>query len=95
MPSYLSLFTGSRLRSSHLDNLCFVSSILPSRSSTSTLNKSYFYHTHSLWNSLPLEITQIVSTAEFKREVVIHFWEVIRNEHDADLINDSVDESIT
>ena len=74
MPSYLSLFTGSRLRSCHLDNLCFVSSILPSRSSTTTLNKSFFYRTHSLWNSLPLEIRQIVSANEFRREVILHFW---------------------
>ena len=50
MPPYLSLFTGNRLRSSHLDSLCFVSSVFPRGSSTAALNKSFFYRTHNLWN---------------------------------------------
>ena len=86
MPSYLSLFTGSRLRSSHLDNLCFVSSVLPSGSSIATLNKSFFYRTHSLWNRLPLEIRQIVSTIEFRKELIIHFWELVSE----DIVDDSI-----
>ena len=59
MPSYLSLFTGNNLRSSHLDTLCFQSSILPSRNSTNALDKSFFYRTHSLWNTLPRETREI------------------------------------
>ena len=47
MPPYLSLFTGNRLPSSHLDSLCFVSSVLPRGSTTATLNKSFFYRTHN------------------------------------------------
>ena len=95
MPPYLSLFTGNQLRSSHLDNLCFVSSVLPSGSSTVTLNKSFFYRTHNLWNRLPLEIRQIVSSIEFRRELIIHFWELVRDEHDSDSMDDSMDDSIT
>ena len=95
MPFYLSLFTGNQLRSSHLDNLCFVSSILPSRSSTATLNKSFFYRTHSLWNRLPLEIRRIVSPIEFRREVIIHFWELVSDEHESNFTDDSSDDSIT
>ena len=59
MPYYLSLFSGNQLRTSHFDCLCFVSSILPSGNSTRALNKSFFYRTHSLWNTLPIEIRRI------------------------------------
>ena len=95
MPPYLSLFTGNQLRSSHLDNLCFVSSILPRGSSTATLNKSFFYHTHNLWNHLPLEIRQIVSPIEFRRELLIHFWELVNDEYGTDPLDDSLDDGIT
>ena len=95
MPPYLSLFTGNQLRSSHLDNLCFVSSVLPRGTSTATLNKSFFYRTHNLWNHLPLEIRQIVSPIEFRREVIIHFWELVSDENGSDTIDDSLDDGIT
>ena len=95
MPPYLSLFTGNQLRSSHLDTLCFVSSVLPRGSSTATLNKSFFYLTHNLWNRLPLAIRQIKSQIEFKRELIIHFWELVGDDHDSESIEDSLDDSIT
>ena len=95
MPSYLSLFTGNNLRSSHLDNLCFVSSVLPRGSSTAALNKSFFYRTHNLWNRLPLQIRQIISPFEFRRELIIHFWELVNEEHGSGSFNDSLDDSIT
>ena len=95
MPSYLSLFTGNQLRSSHLDNLCFVSSVLPRGISTATLNTSFFYRTHNLWNRLPLEIRQIVSPLEFRRELIIHFWELSSEEHESGATDDSLDDSIT
>ena len=95
MPPYLSLFTGNQLRSSHLDNLCFVSSVLPRGSGTATLNKSFFYRTHNLWNRLSLEIRQILSQIEFKRELIIHFWELVDDENNSDSMNDSSDDSIT
>ena len=95
MPPYLSLFTGNRLRSSHLDNLCFVSSVLPRGTSTAILNKSFFYRTHNLWNSLPLEIREIKSPIEFKREVISYFWELVTDDHDSDYIDDSMEDGIT
>ena len=95
MPDYLSLFTGNQLRSSHLDNLCFISSVLPRGSSTATLNKSFFYRTHNVWNRLPKEIRQIVSPIEFRREVITHFWELVSDENGSDSIDDILDDSIT
>jgi hypothetical protein len=95
MPSYLSLFTGNQLRSSHLDSLCFVSSVLPRGNSTATLNKSFFYRTHNLWNRLPLEIRQIVSPIEFRREVITHFWDLVDDENNSDIIDDSLNDGIT
>ena len=98
MPSYLSLFDGnSRLRSCHLDRLSFVSSIVPSGQSTSTLNKSFFYRSHNLWNSLPLEIREISNSSEFKNNVRHYFWKIVANELETDLesMNESIDDSIT
>ena len=44
LPYYLSVFSeNTRLRSSHLDRLCFVSSVLPRGNNTYNLNKSFFY----------------------------------------------------
>ena len=95
MPPYLSLFTGNQLCSSHLDNLCFVSSVIHRGSSIATLNKSFFYRTHNLWNRLPLKIIQIVSPIEFRREVIIHFWELVSGENGSDSTDDSLDDSVT
>ena len=84
MPSYLSIFTGNQLHSSHLDyNLCFGCSNV-------TLNKPFFYRAHNLWNCLPLEIRQIVSPNEFRREVFIHFWDLVSDENNSDPIDDSL-----
>ena len=98
MPSYLSLFAGnSRLRSCHLDRLSYVSSILPNGSSTHTLNKSFFYRTHNLWNTLPLEIREIVNPSEFKNKVRKHFWNLVTEEieTDSDSNGEILDDSIT
>ena len=92
MPSYLSLFTGNQLRSSHLDRLCFSSSVLPSGTSTKTLNKSFFYRTHSLWNTLPFEIREILSPSEFRDEVINFFWDSITNDFDS---SSDMDDGIT
>ena len=78
LPDYLSFFNGtSRLRSSHLDSLSIVSSLQPKHLSDISLNKSCFYRTHSLWNSLPFEIRNIQSTLSFKKELVKHFWKLL------------------
>ena len=86
IPEYLSLYDGNtRLRSSHFDKLCFVSSLLPRGCSTSLLDKSFFYRTHSLWNSLPLRIREIDHPTKFKEELTKHFWNQISEMIDSDL----------
>ena len=86
LPYYLSLYQGtSRLRRCHLDSLSIVSSILPKLSqnshntctSNNPLEKSFFYRTHILWNGLPLQVRQIVSTSLFKSEVTKHLWKCL------------------
>ena len=75
LPDYLSLFDGnSRLRSSHHDRLSFVCTLQPKGSSTSLLDKSFFYRTHSMWNHLPLDIREITCNSLFKDKVTKHFW---------------------
>ena len=64
-------------------------------SSTASLNKSFFYRTHNLWNRLPLEIRQIKGQAEFKRELIIYFWDLVNDDHDSEFIYDSLDDSVT
>ena len=73
IPDYLSRFDGhSRLRSSHLDNLSFVTGLVPRSASTQTLEKSFFYRTHTSWNNLPLDIREIESVSEFRTKVEAH-----------------------
>ena len=80
LPSYLSFFSGSNLRSSHLDYLCLVSSITPnSINNMHTEAKggffnAYFYRSHLLWNRLPLSIRQISSTKEFRKNLKKFIW---------------------
>ena len=53
IPDYLTLYSGgSRLRQTHLENLSFVSNIASTTTSIKTLNKSFFFRSHRLWNSL-------------------------------------------
>ncbi len=78
LPEYLIFFNGeSRLRSTHLDKMSLVSTILPRNSNKGIVNKSFFYRTHPLWNSIPLEIREITSPASFKTQLTAHFWKEI------------------
>ena len=82
MPNYIKQYDGgSRLRSSHLDELSFVSSILPKSSSTNLLNKSFFYRTHSLWNNLPLELRALESKTQFRSPKLGPGWKPIFGSH--------------
>ena len=64
LPGYLEWFDGSsRLRNSHLDHMSLVSSIVPSKNGSKSIEKSFFYRTHSVWNSVPLEIRELGSVA--------------------------------
>ena len=57
IPDYLTLYSGdSRLRRTHLDNLSFVSNIASTTTSIANLNKSFFFRSHTLWNSSPFDI---------------------------------------
>ena len=74
MPNYLTLFNGnSRLRSTHLDNLSFVCSLVTSTTGNQTLNKSFFFRTHLLWNMLPYNVRNSSSLSEFKHKLHKHF----------------------
>ena len=91
LPSYLNLFDGqSRLRSSHLDSLSFVSNLLPRGNSTSLLNKSFFFRVHTLWNALSFEIREIESPSIFKSRLVDHMWDSLKscNTAESDTLGD-------
>ena len=83
LPNYLKFFDGSsRLRSTHLDDLCIVSQILPRASAPNLLKKSFFYRTHSLWNNLPYEIRSISSKNLFRASIEKFLWDQIMNNPD-------------
>ena len=68
MPDYLKCYNGdSRLRSTHLDNLLFVSNIASTTTSINNVNKSFFFRSHSFWNSLPFDI---------KNKLYKHLWNI-------------------
>ena len=77
LPHYLTLYQGnSRLRSCHLDSLCYVSTITP-RTDTNAFAKTFFYRTHTKWNHIPLDIREIDSVSEFKSKLSKHMWKSI------------------
>ena len=84
LPYYLTQFQGSRLRSSHLDDLCLVSSVLP-KTSRGRVNSdrdqlprnfenSFFYRTHIIWNRLPYDIRNTACRLKFKTLVSDLLW---------------------
>ena len=86
LPLYLEFFDGnSRLRSCHLDNLSLVSDIRP-KSNTNlkyyTLQKSFFYRTHLLWNNIPMELRSINELQKFKSELLKFMWQLVLDDID-------------
>ena len=82
-PFYLKPFTSSSLRSCHLDTLCLVSEIIPKINVTSVSSfqpfaSSFFYRTHSAWNSLPFEVRNTSCPQSFKSEVTKILWNQAR-----------------
>ena len=80
-PTYLYRFTGSRLRSCHLDTLSMCSTVHPripqnliSENSCLGISKSYFYRAHLAWNRLPIIIREIESPVNFRRALEKHLW---------------------
>ena len=87
LPPYIIPFDGnSRLRTSHLDERCFISTIAP-RTEFGPFAKSFFPRTIGKWNNLPLEIRRTDSLCEFKSELVKHLWSSLSEFSDSD--NDS------
>jgi hypothetical protein len=87
-PPYLNFFDGySRLRSCHLDTFSIVSEIKPkvtpsfSDNKNSALNKSFFYRTHLLWNSLPLDIRAVSTLSLFKAKLLKFMWDSSNDEN--------------
>ena len=75
LPEYLSLFDGNNpLRVTHLDELCYVSNIIIRNTGISNLNKSFFFRSHTLWNSLPYDIRNLKNPKEFNTNLEKHFW---------------------
>ena len=94
LPPYLTFFEGqSRLRSSHLDSLSLVSSIHPRSNFSSTrssnpLANTFFYRTHSKWNSLPLSLREIECPLRFKTGLKEHLWKTLLFDPDASYTSD-------
>ena len=83
VPDYILPFNNNRLRSSHLDQRCFTSSINPSNQTSTRnfetvsnrgFNNSFFYRTHLAWNRLPLSLREIVCPGKFKVALLEHLW---------------------
>ena len=97
MPDYLTLYDGtSGLRITHLDQLSYVSNIQHNTTSINNLNKSFFFRSHTIWNSLPIDIRKEKNPEKFKTELENHFWELAlqdTNESEEDsLLTSSGDE---
>ena len=77
MPEYLTIYDGtSGLRATHLDELSYVSHIQHNTESTYNLNKSFFFRSHTIWNSLPLEIRSEKNHNKFKTKLETHYWKI-------------------
>ena len=91
LPAYLQYFSGNRLRSSRLDNKCFVSTILPlGQGNVSTTRRgfsnSYFFRTHLMWNRLPFDTREIIRPSVFKEKLLKFIWRnLVGNDGDSDM----------
>ena len=82
LPEYLKFYTGnSRLRSSHLDNLCLISNVTPRGMNVSNKNdrnvfaNSFFYRAHLIWNRLPKSLREIKGPGVFKTRLKQYLWQ--------------------
>ena len=83
MPDYLTTYSGdSRLRSTHLDNLSFVSNIALTTTSIINLNKSFFFRSHTLWNILPFDLRNSMRPSQFKIKLVKHYWNMAATDNE-------------
>jgi endonuclease/exonuclease/phosphatase family metal-dependent hydrolase len=88
LPCYLVPYSGNtRLRHSHLDHLCLVSTVSP-RTTTNALAQGFFYRTHTKWNNLPLEVRELATLSEFKAKLLKFLWDNVLSELDEMLDED-------
>ena len=94
MPDYITLFDGTTaLRSTHLDELSYVSHIQHNTTSIQNLNKSFFFRSHTIWNSLQLDIRNEKNPKKFKKELENHYWDLtLQDGGEDDLLASSSDE---
>ena len=84
LPYYLHFYSGSSLRSSHRDAHSLVSDIIPNTiasqsRTTNAFANAFFYRSHVLWNSLPLNIRTIKFSRRFKTELRAYMWKNLSN----------------
>ena len=97
LPDYLEPFSGSRLRTCHMDRLCLVSKILPknlisvnssqfsNEPSTRGFSGAYFYRAHLGWNRLPIALKEISCPSEFKVQLLHFIWQDLANTVNSEL----------
>ena len=94
LPDYLTLYDGSsRLRSTHLDHMCYKSSIQP-KAMNNAFARGFFFRTFNKWNRLPLDIRESESLDIFKSKLRNSLWEYVlaeASEDDFDYDNDNFD----
>ena len=66
----------------HLDNLSFVSNIASTTTSIANLNKSFFFRSHTLWNSLPFDIRNSMRLSQFKIKLAKHLWSIALSDNE-------------
>ena len=102
MPDYLQNYCGgSRLRSCHLDESCFVSNIIP-KGNTGTETKrgfyhSFFYRSHLMWNILPKGLRETSRPSHFKIQLLEFLWNDlidINNLSNSDFSEDEVNDRV-
>ena len=76
LPNYLTPFDHgqTRLRTTHLDSLSLVSNVNSRTIGTNNLNKSFFFRTHALWNSIPFDIRNTSDISQFRFEINKYYW---------------------
>ena len=96
LPEYLKPYTGSsRLRSSHLDNMCLISDVLPrgtnASNSRNAFSNSFFYRAHLLWNRLPKSLREVIGPGVFKTRLKEYLLEnaiIVNKDKDVSISSD-------
>ena len=76
LPECIELYRGQgRLRQANLDSLSYVCTFTSSSypSTRSPFYKSFFYRVIHTWNSLPLNLRNIVNIHSFKQQAIFHY----------------------